>query len=281
MRVAIDAGHGYNTAGKRSAPFVQKITHTYDGHTVTVLKGQQYREHEANTGVAYYLAKELERCGVEIFKSAWNDFDGTDDIAPTDSTDDVIARQKKIAAAKCDYSISCHFNASGGNGQKFDSAQGIETLYHTVASKVKDGKAFAAAIHAEASKAITGQKDRGTVGGSAWGMCNATALNVKAACIVECAFMTNQNEAENYFCNPEAWKKYAVGIAKGFCNYVGIKYIAETVKPAETATAKQETAKKTVYRVQVGAYSKKANANAALVKLKAAGFDGMIVKAEV
>lgn len=281
MKVAIDAGHGYNTAGKRSAPFVQKITHTYDGHTVTVRKGEQFREHVANAGVAYYLAQELERCGVEVFKSAWDNFDGTDDVAPANSTDDVVARQKKISAAKCDYSISCHFNASGGSGKEFDNGQGCETLYHTVPAKVRDGKALATAIQAELSKVFPEQKNRGTVGGSAWGMCNATGLNVKAACIVECAFMTNQYEAENYFCNPEAWHKYAVGIAKGFCKYVGIKYIAETVKPAEAATAKQETAKTTVYRVQVGAYSKKANATAALDKLKAAGFDGIIVKAEV
>lgn len=278
MKVAIDAGHGYNTAGKRSAPFVQQITHTFDGHTITVRKGEQFREHVANVGVAFYLTAELERCGVEVFKSAWDNFDGTDDIAPADSTADVIARQQKISAAKCDYSISCHFNASGGSGKEFDTGRGIETLYHTNKAKVKDGKAFAEAIHAEVCKVFPEQKNRGTVGGDGWGMCNATGLNVKAACIVECAFMTNQQEAENYFCNPEAWKKYAVGIAKGFCNYAGIKYIAEDVKPAAAAA---QTAKKTVYRVQVGSYSVYDNAKAQKAKLKAAGFEGIIVKAEI
>lgn len=276
MKVAVDAGHGYNTAGKRSAVFVKDVTHSYDGHTITVTKGQQFREHVANAGVAYYLEKELVRCGVEVYKSAWDDFDGTNDIAPANSTDDVVTRQKKIAAAKCDYSISVHFNAYG-DGTKFNDAQGCETLYHTVPAKVKDGKALAQAIQAEVCKVFTMQRNRGVVGGDAWGMCNATGLNVKAACIVECAFMTNQYEAENYFTNPEAWKKYAVGIAKGFCNYAGIKYVAESVKEAQPAESEP---KKILYRVQVGAYSKKENATAQLKKLKAAGFEGFIVTAE-
>lgn len=43
---------------------------------------------------------------------------------------------------------------------------------------------------------------------------------------------------------------------------------AELIKPADTATK--------YYRVQVGAFSAKANAEATLTKLKLAGFDGYI-----
>jgi len=42
----------------------------------------------------------------------------------------------------------------------------------------------------------------------------------------------------------------------------------------------KEPEKKTIYRVQVGAYSVKANAEATQKKLKKAGFDAIIVKAE-
>ena len=42
----------------------------------------------------------------------------------------------------------------------------------------------------------------------------------------------------------------------------------------------KEPEKKTIYRVQVGAYSVKANAEATQQKLKKAGFDAIIVKAE-
>lgn len=51
--------------------------------------------------------------------------------------------------------------------------------------------------------------------------------------------------------------------AKGICNYFGVTY------KAASASSK-------IYRVQVGAYSVRANAEAMLAKLKAAGFDGYI-----
>jgi cell division protein FtsN len=39
--------------------------------------------------------------------------------------------------------------------------------------------------------------------------------------------------------------------------------------------------KKTVYRVQVGSYSSKANAEKMLKKLKEAGYEGFVVSAEI
>lgn len=53
-------------------------------------------------------------------------------------------------------------------------------------------------------------------------------------------------------------------ICKGVCNHYGVTY-----KEKEKETGK-------LYRVQVGAYSEKANAEAMLAKLKKAGFDGYI-----
>lgn len=60
----------------------------------------------------------------------------------------------------------------------------------------------------------------------------------------------------------------AEAICHGVCDYFGVKYKTATpVKPATSGT---------IYRVQVGAYSSKANADAMLAKLKKAGFDGYI-----
>lgn len=57
-------------------------------------------------------------------------------------------------------------------------------------------------------------------------------------------------------------------IAEGICNYFGVTYKAKVVEtPVESDR---------LYRVQVGAYRVKANAEAMLAKLKAAGFDGYI-----
>jgi N-acetylmuramoyl-L-alanine amidase len=61
-------------------------------------------------------------------------------------------------------------------------------------------------------------------------------------------------------------------IAKGLCNYYGVTYKAAT---SSATTPKTETTK--LYRVQVGAFSKKANAEAMQKKLKAAGYDAIIV----
>lgn len=220
MRIAIDAGHGYNTAGKRSPVFLKDVIHKFAGHTVTVKGGECFREHVANTGVAYYLAKELERCGVNVFKSAWSGLDGT-----KDATDpEIKTRQLAIKKACCDLSISIHFNAFG-NAKTFNSAKGCETFYHSVAGKVGDGKAFATAVQNQVSQTFKDQLNRGIKSSSEYGMCNSVGMGVKAACLVELSFMTNQYEAENYFSNPYAWYQYAVQIAKGICDYAGIKYV--------------------------------------------------------
>lgn len=62
-------------------------------------------------------------------------------------------------------------------------------------------------------------------------------------------------------------------IAKGLCKYLGAKYVPakqETPKPAEPAQSD------TLYRVQVGAFAVRANAEKMLKRLKEAGFDGFI-----
>lgn len=64
-------------------------------------------------------------------------------------------------------------------------------------------------------------------------------------------------------------------IAKGLCKYLGVKYVPakqETPKPAEPAQSD------TLYRVQVGAFAVRANAEKMLDRLKKAGFTGFIVK---
>lgn len=54
-------------------------------------------------------------------------------------------------------------------------------------------------------------------------------------------------------------------ICKGICQYFGVTY------------KEPETEKKVLYRVQVGAFSVKANAEAYVEKLKKAGFDAFVV----
>ena len=64
-------------------------------------------------------------------------------------------------------------------------------------------------------------------------------------------------------------------IAKGLCKYLGVTFVPakqETPKPAEPAQSD------TLYRVQVGAFAVRANAEKMLDRLKKAGFTGFIVQ---
>lgn len=242
-KVAIDAGHGSNTAGKR----------TPDG----------YREHWINVKCAYYFEQALKRCGINTVRIGWDDTNSKDDVDVPLTT-----RQKQIKAAKCDASVSWHANAFG-NGSTFNSAQGVETLIHNNTAYVKDSEKLAKAIQKELVKG-TEQKDRG-VKTQNLAMCNCSAMGTDASVLIEIGFMTNKAEAD--LMKTEAFcKEQAEEAAKGVCNYFGIAYKKETTK--------KDTSKDSgvIYTVQVGAYSKKANAEAMQKKLKAKGFDAMIIK---
>ena len=209
MKIAIDAGHGSNTAGKR----------TPDG----------YREHWGNVKVASYFAAAMDRCGVAYIKTGWDDDNSKDD--PDTS---LAARQKAIRAAGCDYSISFHFNACG-NGKTYNSGEGIETLISNKAPA--DSRRMAECIQKQLIQG-TKQKNRG-VKTQSLAMCNCSVMGTKASVLIECAFMTNKRESElmqsDAFC-----LECAEEAAKGFCEYAGIKYIVGTAAPAQpTVTPSQ------------------------------------------
>lgn len=223
IKVVLDVGHGANTAGKRTPKLQSTIMAKYNGLELIVKKGEQLKEHTAACGVAHFTEQELNRYGFDVIKSGWTSYANAEkDICPTNPTEDVIARQLKINKLNADYCISDHFNASG-DGSTFNSANGQEVLCHSVASKVKDSKPLALAIAKRLKEAFPNQKARGKDGvvyGDGWGMCNATALNVKASVLIEHAFMTNQIEVENYMTQPKAWHDYAVATVKGLIDYI-------------------------------------------------------------
>lgn len=226
-KVAIDCGHGFNTAGKRTPPFAEALTKTEEGITVNVEAGEQVREHFANVGVAHFLKIALERCGLTTYMSVFGDIDGymNDVQYGTNGTQDVVARQRDISAQNCDICVSLHFNAYG-NGS-WNTAKGVELYYHSVASKVGDGRTLANKVWSYLKDAVAGQTQRGVKTSDAYGMCNSTALGVQASILIEHAFMTNVEEARNMMCSPSAWKLYAEAEAKGICEYLGVAYVAE------------------------------------------------------
>ena len=73
--VAIDAGHGINTAGKRS---VKLSSDLYIDGVLIRKKGQIIKEYEWNKAVSEYLAAALKRCGINTMYTA--DMTGKTDI---------------------------------------------------------------------------------------------------------------------------------------------------------------------------------------------------------
>lgn len=192
-KFAIDAGHGSDTAGKR----------TPDG----------YREHWINVKSAYYCEQYLHKYGMETLRVAWDDLNYTDD-----ENVDLSIRQKQIKNSKCDYSISFHANAYG-DGKTYNSAQGVSTHIHSISSYRGDSNNLAKFVQAELIKG-TKQKDRG-IKLQNLAMCNCKVMNTKASILVEIGFMTNKYEAE-LMETEEFCKEQGEDVARGILNYLGI-----------------------------------------------------------
>lgn len=193
FKVAVDAGHGSKTAGKR----------TPDG----------YREHWINVACASFCEQALRRCGIDVLRVAWDDNNAKDD-------EDVAlsVRQKLIKANHCNASVSFHANAAGSSG--WSDANGVETL---ISDKYPaDSRNLANIVQNYLVKG-TPQKNRG-VKTQSLAMCNCNALGTKAAILVEIGFMTSKAEADlmktDRFC-----KEQAEEVAHGICDYLGVKYI--------------------------------------------------------
>lgn len=193
FKVAIDAGHGSNTAGKRHP----------DG----------YREHYSNVYISYYLDQILTKNGLDTVKISWND-----DNAKDDADVALTTRQSQVKASGADILISTHANAFG-SGAEYNNAEGVETLYHSEDSKVGDSKRLAELVQKEMIKG-TVQVNRG-IKRQTLAMCNCPAMGVKAAVLVETGFMTNKRESE-LLRTDLFWRECAREMAQGIFNYLGV-----------------------------------------------------------
>lgn len=90
---------------------------------------------------------------------------------------------------------------------------------------------------------------------------------------IEVAFHDNEVEAKWIIENTEA---IAEAICKGVCNHYGVAYVSPT--GGDPAPAPEPEATNVLYRVQVGAYSKKSGAETMQKKLKADGYNAIIVE---
>ena len=175
---------------------------------------------------------------------------------------------KKIVA-KCnvhivDLDVSIHFNSGAGDKAGNGRTTGVEVLLYSNASRV----------YREAEKvckevAVLGFKNRGLK----YRPNLAVLKNTKSpAMLIECCFVDDKDDVQLY-----NYQDMASAIV---CGITGqrVQESEETGKVEdgeETPTGN----KNTLYRVQVGAYSVKSNAENMQKKLREAGFDALLVQA--
>ena len=199
--------------------------------------------HEADLNLAIALAcrDELERHGVIVGMSR-----------VTDEYDPVSDEAKECNAFAPDLAVEIHCNAGGGDG--------AEVFYRFNG----DGKELALNILAEIDK--IGQNSRGAKtkknaqGKDSYYFLRNTDCDEVA--LVECAFIDNAKDIL-IIDTAEEQKVMGVAIAKGVLATLGIAYKAD---------------EEVIYRVQVGAYKNKANAENMRKKLSAAGYPAIIVE---
>lgn len=214
MKIAIDAGHGYNTAGKR----------TPDG----------YREHAINVMCASFCEAALTRSGFDTVRIGWDD-----DISINDADLSLSKRQQLVKNTRCQISVSFHANAHG-SGKEYTSANGVETLIHD--KYPSDSAVLAKCVQNQLVKG-TAQTNRG-VKQQSLSMCNCKTMGTQASILVEIGFMTNKIEADlmktQAFC-----KEQGEDVARGICEYLNKKYYEDEPKI--------EPLNKTSYKVRITA----------------------------
>lgn len=204
--------------------------------------GNGLREKDINLQIMLACQAELVRHGITVVCSR-----------TTDANDPVQQEVKEANASGADVAVSFHTNAGGGDGS--------ESFYWPTSAK---GKKLAQLCEKH-TKAI-GQNSRGVKTNNLM----FTRETTMPAVLCECAFIDTKKDIAIVDTAAEQ-KKFGVAYAKAILEYFGIAYKVQAAKPA-TSSGK-------LYRVQVGAFKEKANAEKLQAELKAKGYSA-IVKAE-
>ena len=197
------------------------------------------KEKDLNLSIALACRDELVKHGVTVKMSRTKD-----------ENDTLSEEIKECNAFAPDLAVDIHNNAGGGDG--------AEVFYSHLGGK---GKTLAENILSEIVK--VGQNSRGAKtrknsnGKDYYGFIRETSC---PAVIVECAFVDNATDL-NILATESDKHSIGIAIAKGVLHSLGVAISSERL-----------------YRVQVGAYLVKANAEAMQKKIKAVGFDAFIVR---
>ncbi|MGB8452714.1 MAG: N-acetylmuramoyl-L-alanine amidase [Anaerocolumna sp.] len=226
MLIAVDSGHGMETAGKRTPA----IPAAWFGKK----KGDIIHEKEFNKPTAEYLITALKRCGFNTL----NVSPGTTDIPLTE-------RWRTANEAKADLFISKHYNASTGN---WGSAHGIETIISQYASA--DSKKLAGFVQAELVQAHK-RTDRGVRTDIVQSNINIAVLHNTnmPAILTESGFMDNLAEAKTML-DPEFQRADAEATCRGICKYFEVEYVPVIAEYVPVKNITRESSDKDVIWLQ-------------------------------
>lgn len=191
VKIALDAGHGRFTPGKRCWKAIDP---------------NETREWVLNSRIASYVDAHLKRCGVSTMRV--DDTTGKTDVS-------LSKRVKKANDWKADLYLSFHANA-GIRGKR---GGGIANYSHTGSrrsAKLRD----ILYKHMIAETGLKGNRSNPCTTANFYVIRKTTM----AACLMECGFMDSLDDTPIILTDDFA-RKCALGIAKGACEYLGIKFV--------------------------------------------------------
>lgn len=209
------------------------------------------KESTENRRVKDEVIRQLRKLGHTVYDCTVDNGIGSSDVLSKIVT--------KCNAHSVDYDVSIHFNAGANNKSGNGTTTGVEVLLYSNQYSALNN--IANKICSEVSK--LGYRNRGIKIRPELYVLRKTKAK---ALLVECCFVDDKDDVDLY-----NYKTMASAIVKGLTGQV----LDETPKTTTTTTTNTTTSG-VLYRVQVGAYSKKENAENMLKKLKAAGFNGII-----
>lgn len=175
----------------------------------------------------------------------------------TDRTMQLNDRPKYANNVKADYFLSLHRNSYNS------SSTGIEGWIYSKANSDTQNKAQAILGRIISVANVT---NRGIKKGFTGKPTSDYAVNRYSnmpSMLLELLFISNPSDNVIY---DKHINDYAIAICKGFCDMFGVKYIEKSTPQTDI-----------LYKVQVGAYKEKANAEKLLNELKNKGFNGYII----
>lgn len=210
-----------------------------------VANGLQEKVINLNTLLACKI--ELERHGVTVVASRIKD-----------ENDPVSQEVKEANASGADVAVSFHANAGGGDG--------FEAFYYASSSK---GKKLAQL--GEKYVKQLGQNSRGLKSGNHLYFVKKTKMT---AVLFESFFVDNVTDKQ---IGDTVAKQQAFGVAyaKAILEYLGVAYKAPTAS-SKPSTPASGGCSGTLYRVQVGAFADRKNAEKLAAELKAKGYQTVI-----